>query len=274
MEAAEIAALMAERFGDSLLLAHVASRDSWSPSKSQQAQLNKKLKSEARRLQGLSDVQIREKLLFGSPYEHLINLGKQRSTRFLVVASLGRIAPSRFLVGSVAERTAEASPVPTLVVRDKRVLQKWASGKRKLRVLVGYDFSEPSDRALAWVDQLCKTGACAATIASIVFPPEERERLGLKPPNWFGKNEPKIKSLLEQKLKAKIKECISEVETEIVVQPDWGRPDYSFLDLAKKSKADLLVVGTHQRHGLSRLWAGSFSRAVLHDAATNVAVVP
>jgi nucleotide-binding universal stress UspA family protein len=39
-------------------------------------------------------------------------------------------------------------------------------------------------------------------------------------------------------------------------------------------QAALLVVGTHQRAGIARLWQGSVSRGVLHAAAMSVACVP
>ncbi|MGZ5552971.1 MAG: universal stress protein, partial [Chthoniobacterales bacterium] len=38
--------------------------------------------------------------------------------------------------------------------------------------------------------------------------------------------------------------------------------------------ADLLVLGTHQRHGMERFRLGSVSRAVLNDSLVSVAVVP
>jgi nucleotide-binding universal stress UspA family protein len=44
--------------------------------------------------------------------------------------------------------------------------------------------------------------------------------------------------------------------------------------LAAEAKADLLVVGTHQRSRSARLWQGSVSRGVLHHASCNVVCVP
>jgi nucleotide-binding universal stress UspA family protein len=44
--------------------------------------------------------------------------------------------------------------------------------------------------------------------------------------------------------------------------------------MAHRDHVDLLVVGTHQRHGLGRLRFGSVSRTVLHHSTASVAVVP
>ena len=44
--------------------------------------------------------------------------------------------------------------------------------------------------------------------------------------------------------------------------------------MASQQKVDLVVVGTHRRHGLDRLRFGSVSRTVLHHANVAVAVIP
>jgi nucleotide-binding universal stress UspA family protein len=44
--------------------------------------------------------------------------------------------------------------------------------------------------------------------------------------------------------------------------------------MATDEGADVLVVGTHQRRGMDRLWHGSVSRGVLGLAPTSVACVP
>jgi nucleotide-binding universal stress UspA family protein len=44
------------------------------------------------------------------------------------------------------------------------------------------------------------------------------------------------------------------------------------LEFAESEKADLIVVGTHQRRGLRRL--GSVSSVVLHFGHTSVACIP
>lgn len=63
-------------------------------------------------------------------------------------------------------------------------------------------------------------------------------------------------------------------ETSFIVKPGWGRVDRHLTLLAAESKVDLLVVGTHQRALIARLWQGSVSRGVLHAAAMSVACVP
>ena len=51
-----------------------------------------------------------------------------------------------------------------------------------------------------------------------------------------------------------------------------GAPGATVRELARETKADLIVIGSHGRHGFSLL-LGSTANAVLHDAGCNVLAV-
>ena len=72
----------------------------------------------------------------------------------------------------------------------------------------------------------------------------------------------------------KLKALLGDTSAIVRVTPSWGAPDYNLIQMAHEEQADLIVVGSHQRHGLSRLAHPSVSRAVLHHAPMNVACVP
>ena len=52
------------------------------------------------------------------------------------------------------------------------------------------------------------------------------------------------------------------------------RPDARLIELGVEAQADLIVVGTHQSHGISRLRRPSVSRGILRHAPMSVACVP
>jgi nucleotide-binding universal stress UspA family protein len=52
-----------------------------------------------------------------------------------------------------------------------------------------------------------------------------------------------------------------------------GDPAYAILEQAKASQADLLIMGTHGRGGLSRFLMGSVSHSVLHQTSCGVLIV-
>jgi nucleotide-binding universal stress UspA family protein len=276
VEAADVAARLAVRLHETVVLVHVFETAlSELLSKKQfdelRYQRQMKLKSEAARLRK-AGVRVEAELLEGSPPALLADLATKSQARLIVVSSLGQIAPSRWLVGSVAERVTQSSPVPTLVVRGSREFKAWAQGRRALNILVGYDFSASSDAALRWVLGLQKIGPCKLTVASVSWPPHERNRFGLAGHSWD--NPPEIQKFLERDLRKRCEEVLGNVKAQIRVAANWGRPDPQLIELARMEQADLMVVGTNQRHGVERFWLGSVSRGILHHAPMSVACIP
>ena len=153
--------------------------------------LRRKLVEEGNRLRK-SGTDVTENLVLGRPDEILAASAKRSKADLIVVSSLGQVAPIRWLVGSVAERTAQKAAVPTLVVRDHHRLIKWATGERPLNVFVGYDFSESSDAALRWVASLKSIGPCNITVTYLSWPPSETWRLGIGGHTANGANPPEV----------------------------------------------------------------------------------
>lgn len=235
--------------------------------------LRRKLVAEGNRLRTLG-ADVVEKLVLGKPHEVLVNSAQHFKANLIIVSTMGQIAPSRWLAGSVAERTAQNSTVPTLVVRDHDCLIEWAKGKRALNVFIGYDFSESADAALRWVLSLSEIGPCNLTVTYLSWPPSETWRLGVGDYMPKGDNPPEVHALLERDLKQRCREILGKTKARLNVVSGWGSMETHLIELAKASKADLIVVGTNQRRGLNRFWLGSVSRGILHHASTNVACVP
>ena len=254
--AADAAVALATRLGAPLRLVH-ASEIASSPLTQEH------LQTEAQRLRD-AGADLTAEVVEGSADEVLVHSAKQHAARLLVVASLGRRAPFRWLLGSVAERTAESAPVPTLVVRDAAPFQTWARGERALRVFVGTDFTASADAALRWVAEWQKLGPCEVTAGYADWTPEEASRLGMHGP--LGS--------LERDVKAKVAAVLGEENVRVVVQGGWGRTDAQLVGMAAEAQADLIVIGTHQRHGFSRLGEVSVSRGLLHRAPMSVVCVP
>ena len=276
-QAANVAATLATRLSAPLVLVHATGLliQGSTPEAydAVSASFRERLHEEAERLRGLGAT-VEETLSAGAPDEVLVQLAQQRQARLLVVSSLGLRAPTRWLLGSVAERTAESSPVPTLVVRDAAPFEAWARGERPLNVFVGVDFTANSDAALRWISELRQIGPCEVVAAYADWPPEETARLGVSGSFGLLENPPGMQRVLEQDMQEKVARLLGEEHVRIVVQGGWGRVDAQLVGLATEAQADLIVVGTHQWHGLSRLRHGSVSRGILHHAPMSVACVP
>jgi nucleotide-binding universal stress UspA family protein len=277
-EAVYIAAAMARRLETKLVLVHVDQLLGAlvsNPVVLEAAILQRRgdLDDEAQRLREMG-TQVDEKFVSGSAFDELVTAAKTSKARFIVVGAVGHGLARRLLLGSVAERTAETSRIPTLVVRPGGRLDSWIRGERSLKVLVGYDFSAASDAALAWVNQLREIGKCQTTVLYSNWPADEARRLGYKGPLPLGANPKEIQKNLERDLKKRVSTFLPKQGVTILVEAGWGNPEGYLFQMANRQHVDLIVVGTHQRRGLGRVLLGSVSRAVLHHAKVAVAVIP
>lgn len=270
-ETANAATALASRFSATLVLVHV--QDPAAPSSGGQTKARGRLAEETKRLRA-GGVTVEEEFLSGTPAVKLVETAKQRKAILLVVSTIGQIAPSRFVVGSVAEQAAETSPVPTLVVRRSAPLVNWARQNQPLKIFLGYDFSATADHAVRWLRPWQQSGGSEITVAYAAYPPQESWRLGIGENMWMPALPPPAQRIIQSDIEERVGEVLGANATKVRVETAWGRADPVLLALAKETEADLIVLGTHQRHGFGRFWLGSVSRAVLRDAPTNVLVVP
>jgi nucleotide-binding universal stress UspA family protein len=210
----------------------------------------------------------------GFAHEKLIEIASAHHARLIVVSSLGDKKQHRWLLGSVAERVAQTSPIPVLIVRKSASIEAWARGERVLRMMVGVEIGSTSKAALHWAAELRAIGRCDLLVTHVTWPFGEHFRLGIPSPIPLDCLRPELHELLMRDLRAWAGELPGDGQTSFSVNPGWGRIDTHLALLASDAKADLLVVGTHQRAGSARLWQGSVSRGVLHHASCNVACVP
>jgi nucleotide-binding universal stress UspA family protein len=232
-----------------------------------------RLTEEAGRLRKLGAM-VKEKLHHGLPDEKLVELSRAPGARMVVVSSLGHRPAGRWLLGSISERTAESAAVPTLVVRDAAPFEAWAAGTRKLKVLVALDFTQSAEAALRWVKELKKIGPCEIIAAHISWPPGELARLGPSGVGSLAENPTELQQALERDLSATVREVLGDAGARVRIMSNWGRVDFALIEIARQENADLIVTGTHRRHGLQRLAGQSVSRGLLHYAPMSVACVP
>jgi nucleotide-binding universal stress UspA family protein len=276
--ASDIAAAIARRLATKLVLVHVDQLQGSLPSdpfllEDAISQRRRDLGDEAQRLRDLG-TKVEEKFLSGSAFDELVTAATEARGRLIVVGAVGHGLARRLLLGSIAERTAEASPIPTLVVRPGGRLASWIRGEHTLKILVGYDFSAAGDAALGWMNQLREIGKVQISVLYSNWPPDEARRLGYEGPLPLVTNPADVQKKLERDLKKRVATFLRSKEVTVIVEPGWGTPEGYLFEMASRQKVDLIVVGTHQRHGLGRVLLGSVSRAVLHHAKVAVAVIP
>jgi nucleotide-binding universal stress UspA family protein len=220
----------------------------------------------------LANLHVETAVMTGSPAEELVARAPEE-TSLIVAGGRGLAHGPNWLVGSVTERLARISPWPLLVVRHASALDAWLAGERRLDVVMATDLTAISDFALERASTLAELGPCDVELTYIEYPPIEHERLAIPMPIRRGLN-PLIENVLDAELKkrAATVNLGGDVHTHTI--RTFGRTAPRIAEFAEGTHADLVVVGTHQRKGFSRLWHESVAHGVLHGLDANVLCIP
>ena len=263
-QAADVAAALARRFGTSLVLTHSVDERGEIPAHLRPqfvGPAQSQLTAEAARLRA-AELPVEERLVSGWPDDGLQQVATHQHAGLAVVAASGHGALGRWVLGSIAERLAESSPIPTLVVRHPAPLEEWLRGSSRLRILVGVDFTPQSQAALRWVGEFARLGSCVVTVAYVA---------------QAHRGEPGhlvVDDALKAQLAAEAAQLLGFEPSTVFVCSGASRVDAQLLKLVEEIPADLLVVGTHQWHGFQRLAHHSVSRRLLHESPVSVVCVP
>ncbi|NMO18079.1 universal stress protein [Pyxidicoccus fallax] len=274
LSASTIAAMLAKKAGETLRLVHVLNPDSARAfGASLRGAAEAALDDQVKRLEKLG-AKVERALLVGEPAVAVQEYVREQRASLVVTSAPSHDAP--FLgVGGTVDRLAQTLLVPLLVVREPGPLEAWARGERPLKVLLGVDRSLPFEAARDWVRGLRKWGAVELVGGRVYWPEEEYQRLGLAHPLVFADVTPDLRLALEKETAA-LMAPLATAEGQVprtVLEAGVGRIADHLVELATREKADVLVVGTHHRRALGRLW--SVSHHVLRLAHNmSVACVP
>lgn len=274
-KAADVAAAVSLRLGVPLLLIHGADELGELPSpywKEISASFREQLHKEATRIRR-TGARVEEILAGGAPEDGVATRAERANARLIILAASGNSSFIRWTIGSVSERIAESAWVPTLVLHETARIEDWARGGKSLRVFVGADFTVNSEAAINFAGQLLEIGPCDFTVGFVDNSARERAE-NLK----HGEGEAPFNAEAEETLKHDLRnralKYIPNDRLQVRVLPTMGQAESRLIDMASEAGADLMVIGTHQWHGVSRLRHRSVSRRILHTAPTSVILVP
>lgn len=276
--AVEVGAAIAKRLGEVLVLVHAVndqSQDNLPDALRDSLALyaRAQLHAEEERLHALQ-VEMVEALRVGVPETVLLEEATMHRARLLVLAARNLRSLSRSLLAGVTERVAEAAQAPTLVVRDPAPLLRWARRERRMRVLVGADFSAPSEAALRWVNWLQTVGPCEVIVIYLEPGFGPYPTADLYPSLLMEDMLIKAARMQERHFRQRVQRMLGQPRVRVRFEKGWGQSDAHLIQLATEERADLIVIGTHSRRGWQRLGHHSVSRGVLHYSPLNVVCVP
>ena len=268
--ATKVAARLAQRLGDRLVVAHVMKREA------QRAEVEQALSAAASDLRALGgDVigRIVPRRADDRPHDAIVALGDELDARLLVLGSHGRGAASRLILGSVAERTVLASARPTTIVRGVgEGFEGWALGHRPPRILAAVD-PDSVEPLVAMLSAWRERTACDVTFLHLYWPVEEVRRRNIQRKTPVD-SEVECARIVEADLAARIG-TLSGAGAQALHLRTYlgGAPEFIILE-ADRVEADIIVVGSRRREGTESFWEGSTAIGVLRAARVPVVCVP
>jgi nucleotide-binding universal stress UspA family protein len=212
-------------------------------------------------------LRVRAVVLRGRPAAAIVDRARSMRADLIVVGSRGHGVIESMLLGSVSAEVIDHAPAPVLVARGDRID----------RVVLAWDGSLCASRG---ADLLRTWSLFARSRVKVVSVAD------VEVPWWTGFPQPGSAELMPISLEAAeasrrqhdqlAQEMTSQLQAAgLEAQPCRRDGDAAteIIAAAKAAGADLIVMGTHGRTGLSRLVLGSVARNVVQHASCSVLVV-
>lgn len=144
---------------------------------------------------------------------------------------------------------------------------------RLRRLLCPVDYSDASRRALEHAAAMARWFDAALTVLHVVPPGIPGSSAGVPVEVPLPIVEPQDGAAASEALRVFAHEAIGGGES-VTTRVAFGPVLDTVMDAATTEKSDLIVVGSHGRSGLERVFLGSLTERVMHHAACPVLVVP
>jgi nucleotide-binding universal stress UspA family protein len=227
------------------------------------AHAERELEGEKKKLEA-AGVKVTTEVFEDVPGFAISGAAERAKADLIVMGSRGLSGLKHAVLGSVAERTVRTAPCPVLTVKAE-------SGPLKLRtIVVGMDFSAAAKRALEVITEIVKKAGPAhlVLVHAEYIPIELEQYLARDGESALLRMSEGVKKDLEKVLVGLQDQGVSAEFLSVR-----GTPEKLIVDTADQKKADLVVVGTHGRRGLSHLLLGSVAERVVRTAKAPVLTV-
>ncbi|MDH4284741.1 MAG: universal stress protein, partial [Gallionellaceae bacterium] len=183
------------------------------------------------------------------PCRGIVDAAEEHRASVIIMGRRGRRGLSRFMVGDATAKVVGCAPCAVLVV--PKAASIWNKS-----ILVAIDGSNHSKAATLLASAVAKKTSYPLTVVSAVLASHSTER------------RQEAEAIVQQ---AKESLAGSSIKVDCIVEE--GRPEQVIIDNARKSGADLIVMGTHGRTGVERILLGSISERVIGQAECPVLLI-
>lgn len=218
-----------------------------------------------------SGVQLVRKVRVGYASDEIYEYASEHGIDLIVLGTQGRHGLSRFIMGSVAEKTVRLSSCPVLTAHcpNSRELGEAPLGLAIRTILVATDFSPAANRARDIAVGLATKFGAEVHLLNVVVEP-----LPLPGPGGTWIRPEDVTPVYVKEAMQKLADNVAEIEATdgfpITRAVKVGYPIDAIERYATDHHADLIVLGTQGHRGLSHLLLGSIAEKVVRMAACPV----
>ena len=197
----------------------------------------------------------------GHPVDMILKAALSAKAQLIMLGARGLGQVTELVVGSTSHRVLMHAPCPTMIIKEPL--------QRLKKILLPIEGSEDANVAIKFL----ALNPFRETIAIDVFSVWPQPQLAW--PMTLGQAK-----LLELHAIEEAQDRMKSVTDKLIrmnytaeAKVGMGDPAFAILEQANASQADLILMGTHGRGGLTRFLMGSVSHSVLHQAGCPVLIV-
>lgn len=222
---------------------------------------------------GMPAIQVKSEILFGNPAERIVDYAEKTGTGLIVMSTHGRSGVKRWTLGSVADKVVRATTRPVALIRARGAHPDVRQKGLLVKALVPLDGSKEGETVLPYIEELASklkaevvllqvlaTGYAGYTPGGygyLVYTEQEMQSIKEIAMSYLGN--------IGNRLMAK------GVATNIIAK--FGNAAEEIISYAVDSQADVVVMSTHGRSGISRWVFGSVAERVLYEGNTPLLLV-
>jgi nucleotide-binding universal stress UspA family protein len=197
----------------------------------------------------------------------ILAVAKERASDLIVMGTHARTGLARMFLGSTTAGVLQSSEVPVLTTResDTVVARPFAT------VLVAVDDSDACNAALALASRMTQALGSHLVVTNVADTTrlyDEAATYGFDPGTLDADRQRESAGIVATAL-AEAHIATASVDVALVE----GRPAAAILEAASDAHAGAIVMGTHGRSGVRRMFLGSVAEAVVRESPIPVLVV-
>lgn len=204
---------------------------------------------------------VTKRLEKGTPAERILTLVKEEGIDLVVLGArgIGQIREQMF--GSVSHRVMTHASCSTLIV--KKPVRQFQ------QVLIPVESQEDGEAILRFVQKKLFREPVSATVLHVIPFSEPVWPVGAMISPEFRKEMIGYGEKFTNGISGELKKMGHRAEGVVII----GAPSHTIMEEAAKHAADVIIMRTHSRSGVSRFFLGSVSHSVVHHAESSILLV-